>query len=108
MMCFRLNTSCSSVSRIRPCSFLREAAQYRFTHRQRTGFAPDETTSQRLGLVAFRESSAMTFNRTMLVIITLVIAAIAIGTFGVLLQQRKKAGTIEIQINKDGMRIERN
>ncbi|MCA3618077.1 MAG: hypothetical protein IOC56_02135 [Methylobacterium sp.] len=50
----------------------------------------------------------MTFNRTMLVIITLVIAAIAIGTFGVLLQQRKKAGTIEIQINKDGMRIERN
>lgn len=50
----------------------------------------------------------MTITRTMLIMIILVMAAIAAGSLGAFLNQRNKAGTVEIQFNKDGIRIDRN
>ncbi len=50
----------------------------------------------------------MIFSRTMLIMIILVMGAIALGSMAAFLNQRHKAGTVEIQFNKDGIRIDRN
>lgn len=44
----------------------------------------------------------------MLIMIILVMGAIALGSMAAFLNQRNKAGTVEIQLNKDGIRIDRN
>ncbi len=54
------------------------------------------------------ESLTMIFSRTMLIMIILVMGAIALGSMAAFLNQRHKAGTVEIQFNKDGIRIDRN
>lgn len=47
-------------------------------------------------------------SRTTLIVIIIVIAAIAAASLGGLFYQRNKAGTVEIRLDKDGIRIEGN
>ena len=50
----------------------------------------------------------MTLSRTTLIVIIIVISAIAAASLGGLLYQRNKAGTVEIRLDKGGIRIEGN
>lgn len=51
---------------------------------------------------------AMTLSRTALIAIIIVLALIASGSLGAFLYQNNKAGTVEIRLDKNGLRIEGN
>ena len=48
------------------------------------------------------------FSRNTLIAIIIVVSVIAAASLAGLYHQRSKAGTVEIQLDKGGLRIERN
>lgn len=54
------------------------------------------------------KSLVMMLSRTTLVAIIIVLAILAAGSLGAFLYQNSKTGTVEIRLDKNGLRIEGN